>query len=42
MNSLMRIRIRDLGSPRPWIRDPGRKNSDPASGINISDPQLYL
>jgi hypothetical protein len=35
----MQIRIRDPGSCQPWIRDPGWKNSDPESGINIPDPQ---
>ncbi len=28
LNSLMRIRIRDLLDPGSWIRDPGLKNSD--------------
>jgi hypothetical protein len=33
LNSLMRI----PGSFRPWIRDPGWKNSDSGSGINMPD-----
>jgi hypothetical protein len=37
--SMMRIRIRDPGSGIFLIRDPGWKNSDPAFGINIPDPQ---
>jgi hypothetical protein len=35
----MRIRTRDPDSFLPWIRDPGWKNSDPGSGINIPDQQ---
>jgi hypothetical protein len=23
----------------PWIRDPGWKNTDPGSGMNVLDPQ---
>ncbi len=32
----------DPESFRPWIRNPGRKNSDPGSDINITDPQHWL
>ncbi len=35
----MWIRIRDPKSFWPWIQDPGWKNSDPESGINIPDQQ---
>jgi hypothetical protein len=36
-NSLMRIR--NLCDPGSGIGDPGWKNLDPGSGINIPDPQ---
>jgi hypothetical protein len=29
LNSVMRIRIRDLDNSGTWNRDPGRKKSDP-------------
>ncbi len=32
----------DTGSGILLTRDPGRKNSDPESGINIPDPQHWL
>jgi hypothetical protein len=32
------MRIRDPESFLPWIRDPGWKNSERGSGINILDP----
>ncbi len=41
LNSRMRIRIRNPESFWPWIRDPGKKNLDPGSGINIPDPQHF-
>jgi hypothetical protein len=40
LNSLMRIRIRDLFNPGSGIRD--GKKTDPGSGINIPDPPHWL
>jgi hypothetical protein len=36
------MQIRDPESFCPWIRDPGRKKSDPGSGINIPDAPHFI